>query len=307
MADKKQPTKKTTKKPTTKKTTKKSTTKKYGRKAKAFDMLHSNKPIYGLQDCDTPTSFKAFQKYLELGMERSLDGVVKALEKPDNYISTIGNWAAPSWGAWLVRARAYDEDVYRDALNIQHQKAVKAIASARAEITIMDLQSGRLLRQYGLKVLEQAVNAPLGEHKMEVITPAQFSQQQLENENELTAIPQSPQTLTLKPHQYARAGITALKEGSALMRRSAGMTTETLEVMGTGVAADAPKLTKTKGGGTRDDLVDGIEDAAKLDARFDEILAQMDIDVLDLEETVAFSAMVDKIMGNADDEDKTTE
>lgn len=72
--------------------------------SKPFDPATVKVPIWGLQDCDTPKSFAAFNIYRELGKDRKIDDVAK---KVGTGWRSIYKWAQLC--GWSERVRAYDE------------------------------------------------------------------------------------------------------------------------------------------------------------------------------------------------------
>jgi hypothetical protein len=116
-------------------------------------------PIYDRQEKEGAKAFAAARLYFEQGPERSLASVAQAKGKP---LSLINRWSG-KW-QWVVRARAFDEELDKELDKERRRAAVKLAAAKgrdRAKQAAEIRENGSALAQELIQKSREIVRSPL--------------------------------------------------------------------------------------------------------------------------------------------------
>lgn len=259
------------------------------KKKRLFIREKAQEPLWGVQDCDTSKSFEALTIYLQLGSDRSLAKVQKAMGKKAGYIRQLENWSSDH--GWSERARAYDAYQAERLLEIAESRVIAKIAKERIALMERELDLSKKMMDYSEAYIDAATaQISTYEERLRIYRSdsvdekAALDKESEEGNNDFMG------TITQKPHAGIAAAAKVGETGSKLGRLATGMKTESIALYNTG---GATKTITTSNGSSLD--VPPTNTGKLSQKEKDKIvLGQIDLDMLDPDELALLGDVLDK-------------
>lgn len=261
------------------------------KKKQLFILEKAQEPLWSVQDCDTSKSFEALTKYLQLGSDRSLAKVEKAMGKKSGYVRQLEKWSADH--GWSERARAFDAYEAERLLEVAESKVIARIAKERIALMERELDLSKKMMVYSENYIEAATaQISTYEERLRIyrrdgddsVTKSDVDSEANDESNDFMG------TITQKPHAGIAAAAKVGETGSKLGRLATGMKTESIALHNTsGVGrtvttanGSSLEIPSTKIGKLTQKEKDKI------------VLGQIDLDMLDPDELALLGSVLDK-------------
>jgi DNA-directed RNA polymerase subunit H (RpoH/RPB5) len=99
--------------------------------------------IWNKQEWETATSFTWFTRYLDLGVDRTLEKVQKKYKKNTSYIRQLAKWSTKY--NWVDRSNAYDISLLEKARKIKEKKHINELVKMNQYIDQAKLEAAKLV------------------------------------------------------------------------------------------------------------------------------------------------------------------